>query len=92
MQREEKDTLLNDEYARVPFSLIAILLVIMTGFTVAIQRDIQETTIETKISEFEVIFSELVNDSQSYQQVVPPHIKQQQFGPGRCKYCIFRHH
>ena len=67
MQREEKDTLLNDEYARVPFSLIAILLVIMTGFTVAIQRDIQQTTIETKISELEI---ELVEELAESNQLV----------------------
>ena len=33
-------------------------------------KSVSQSCIETKISEFEVIFSELVNDSQSYQQVV----------------------
>lgn len=67
MQRRTETSLQNDEYARVPFSLIAILLVIMTMFSVAIQRDIQETAIEVQISELEI---ELVEELAESNQLV----------------------
>jgi len=67
MKRRNGESLQNDDYARVPFSIIAILLILMTVFSIAIQRDIQEAAIEVRISQLEI---ELVEELAESNQLV----------------------
>ena len=66
MRRTPDSTeLLTDEHARVPFSLIAVLLLLTTIFTISIQREVQQTRLQAELTGLEIeLVEELAESSQ----------------------------